>query len=293
MNATGDPAADGIQTGAIQTGTAQAGTAQAGAARASATLIVDGLPIWYETQGQGDPLVLLHGGMATNATWRAQFDGFAPYRRVVAPERQAHGHTPDRDGPLTYQGMAESTIGFLDAMALGPADLVGWSDGGMIGFLIAVQRPDLVRCLVLTGSGFSVAGYVPGAMEEFLALPADDEEMAMFQALYADASPDGADHFPAVWEKVRTMWADPFDWSTDLGRISAPTLVILGDDDFITVEHGAALARRVPEGQLAVVPGASHLVPMEKPDLYNQLVLDFTAHPVAETYMPLRRKPPG
>lgn len=259
--------------------------------RANATVEVDGLAIWYETEGDGDPLVLLHGGLATNTTWNAQFAGFAPHRRVVAPERTAQGHTPDRQGPLSYQGMAEETIGFLDAMALGPADLVGWSDGGMVGFLIAVQRPDLVRSLVLTGCGFSSEGYVPGGMEELLALGPDDDDMVMFSAMYAAASPDGPDHFPVVWEKIRAMWAEPFDWSADLERIQAPVLVTLGDDDVITVEHGAELARRVPQGQLAVIPGASHLAPMEKPDLYNRLVLDFTAHPTADELMPWRRRP--
>ena len=226
-----------------------------GPARAHATVVVDGLPIWYETQGAGDPLVLLHGGMATNATWGAQFAGLAPSRRVVAFERQAHGHTPDRDGPLTYQGMAKETIGFLDTMALGPADLLGWSDGGMVAFLVALERPDLVRTLVLTGCGFAYSGYVPGSMEAFVALPVDDEEMAMFAALYDQASPDGPEHFAVVWAKVQVMWGEHFDWSADLEKIAAPTLILLGDDDFITVEHGAEMARRIPPWTAGRGPG--------------------------------------
>ena len=103
--------------------------------------------------------------------------------------------------------------------------------------------------------------------------------MAMFAALYAQASPDGPAHFPEVWEKVRAMWAEPFDWTADVARIAAPTLVIVGDDDYITVAHAEEFSRLVEHGQLAVVPGASHLVPMEKPDLFNQLVLDFSANP--------------
>jgi pimeloyl-ACP methyl ester carboxylesterase len=186
--------------------------------------------------------------------------------------------------------MADETIAFLDAVGLGPVDVVGWSDGGMVGFLVAVDRPDLVRSLVMTGAGFSSAGYVPGGLEELVALAPDDDDMVMFAALYAAASPDGPDHFPAVWEKVRAMWAEPFDWSADVGRLAAPLLVTLGDDDIVTVAHGDELARRVPNGQLAVVPGTSHLAPMEKPELYNRLVLDFTAHPEAETMMPWRRR---
>ena len=236
-------------------------------------------------------MVLLHGGMATNGTWRAQFAGFSPTRRVIAPERQAHGHTADRPGPITYPGMTDETVAFLRALELGPADLVGWSDGGMIGYRIAADHPELVRTLTLVGSGFSSDGYVPGCMDELCARSPDDPEMAMLAALYADVSPDGPDHFPLVWDKVRTLWAEPFDWSDRLGRITAPVLVVVGDDDYITVPHADQLARRVADGRLAVVPGASHLAPMEKPRLFNQLVLDFLDQPEVETRMPLRRRP--
>jgi pimeloyl-ACP methyl ester carboxylesterase len=259
--------------------------------RTAATVDIDGLAVFYETEGDGDPIVLLHGGLADNSTWASQFSGLSPYRRVVSAERQAQGHTPDRPGPLTYQAMTDQTISFLEALELGPVDLVGWSDGGMIGTLLAAEHPELVRTLTVTGSGFSSAGYVPGAMEELVGLTPQDDDMAMFVAMYEQASPDGPEHFPEVWQKMRTMWAEPFDWTADVERITAPTLVIVGDDDYITVSHAEEFSRKVRDGQLAVVPGASHLLPMEKPDLFNQLVLDFTANPLAETLMPLRRRP--
>jgi pimeloyl-ACP methyl ester carboxylesterase len=262
-------------------------------ARAQANIDIDGLSVFYETQGDGEPVVLLHGGLADNSTWAAQFAGLSPHRRVVAPERQAQGHTPDRPGPLTYQAMADQTMSFLVALGLGSVDLVGWSDGGMVGLLLAAERPELVRTLAVTGSGFSSAGYVPGAMEALLALAPDDDDMVMFAAMYAQASPDGPNHFPEVWEKMRAMWAEPFDWTEKAQQISAPTLVIVGDDDYISVSHAEDFARIVEHGQLAVVPGASHLLPMEKPALFNQLVLDFTADPVPETMMPLWREATG
>lgn len=159
----------------------------------------------------------------------------------------------------------------------------------MIGTLIAAERPDLVRTLAVTGSGFSSEGYVPGAMEALIGLTPDDDDMVMFAAMYAQASPDGSGHFPEVWDKMRAMWAEPFDWAEKAKTISAPTLVIVGDDDYVSVSHAQAFSRIVEQGQLAVVPGASHLLPMEKPALFNQLVLDFTANPVPDTMMPLWR----
>ena len=181
----------------------------------------------------------------------------------------------------------------LRALNLGPADLVGWSDGGMVGILVAAEHPDLVRTLAVSGTGFSSAGYVPGSMEDLVALTPEDDDMQMFAAMYALASPDGPEHFPQVWDKFRAMWAEPFDWSDTIRQISAPTLVLVGDDDYVTVGHAEEFARMVPHGQLAVVPGASHLVPMEKPQVFNELILDFTANPEPETLMPLRRKDDG
>jgi pimeloyl-ACP methyl ester carboxylesterase len=261
--------------------------------RRQETVEIDGLPVFYETEGDGAPLVLLHGGLADNSTWAAQFSGLSPSRRVIAPERQAQGHTPDRPGPLSYQAMTDQTVGFLTALDLGPVDLLGWSDGGMIGTLIAAEHPERVRTLTVTGSGFSTAGYVPGAMEDLLGLGPEDDDMMMFAAMYEQASPDGPDHFPEVWAKMRAMWAEPFDWTDKVRTITAPTLVMVGDDDYITVGHAEEFSRIVEHGQLAVVPGASHLLPMEKPDLFNQLVLDFTTNPNPETMMPWRRKATG
>lgn len=251
---------------------------------------MDGVGVWYQAVGEGPPLVLLHGGMATNASWSEQFDGLARSRRIIAPERRAHGHTPDQPGPLTYQDMARETVGFLRALDLGPVDLVGWSDGGMIALLVAMEHPEAVRTLTTTGSGFSSQGYLPGSIEHLVALSADHQELASFKVDYEKVSPNGSAHFAVVWEKVRRMWAEPFDWSAQLGHVVAPTLVIVGDDDYVTVDHAAEFSRRVPRGQLAVIPGASHLAPIEKPDLFNRLVLDFTKDPTVHTALPLRRK---
>ena len=262
------------------------------AARTAGTLEVDGRPIAYETEGSGRPIVLLHGGLADNTTWAAQFAGLGRTRRVVAPERQGHGHTPDAPGPLTYQAMADETLAVLTALDLGPVDLLGWSDGGMVGLLLAAQHPGAVRTLSVTGTGFASTGYVPGAIEALTALPLDDPELAPFAAMHARASPDGAAHFGVLWAKVRALWAEPFDWSGDLGRITAPLLVIVGDDDYVRVGHAETLARSVRAGQLAVVPGASHLVPIEKPELFNRLVLEFTAGPAVSTMTALWRAPP-
>ncbi|MER7775461.1 alpha/beta hydrolase [Streptomyces sp. NPDC096191] len=251
-----------------------------------------GVRTWYESEGTGDPLVLLHGGFCTNDTWGAQRADLAAAYRVLLPERRAHGHTPDVDGPLTYQDMADDTVAFLETVVAAPAHLVGWSDGAVVALLVALARPDLVRRVVLIGANFRPGGECfvePGMLD---AMTPDSPDMAFFREMYEAVSPDGADHWPVVAVKMIDMWrTQPTLTERELGRITAPALVVTGDDDLMTLEHTTALYRALPDARLAVLPGASHLVPLEKPALVNGLVLDHLGQEAAvETMMPVRRR---
>ncbi|MFC8064781.1 MULTISPECIES: alpha/beta fold hydrolase [unclassified Streptomyces] len=251
-----------------------------------------GVRTWYESEGTGDPLVLLHGGFCTNDTWGAQRADLAAAYRVLLPERRAHGHTPDVDGPLTYQDMADDTVAFLETVVDAPAHLVGWSDGAVVALLVALARPDLVRRVVLIGANFRPGGECfvePGMLD---AMTPDSPDTAFFREMYEAVSPDGADHWPVVAVKMIDMWrTQPTLTERELGRITAPTLVMTGDDDLMTLEHTTALYRALPDARLAVLPGASHLVPLEKPALVNGLVLDHLGQEAAvETMMPVRRR---
>jgi pimeloyl-ACP methyl ester carboxylesterase len=116
-----------------------------------------GVRTWYEVEGHGEPVVLLHGGLCTNEIWGQQRADFAANHRTFLPERRAHGHTPDVEGPLSYHDMAQDTIDFLASVVGGPAHLVGWSDGGIVALLVAIARPELVRKIVVTGANFKPA----------------------------------------------------------------------------------------------------------------------------------------
>ena len=185
--------------------------------RTHGTIDIDDLAVFYETEGDGETIVLLHGGLADNSTWAAQFSGLSPHRRVVAPERQAQGHTPDRPGPLTYQAMADQTVSFLAALGLGPVDLLGWSDGGMVGTLIAAEHPELVRTLTVTGSGFSSAGYVAGSYGGPGGPVTWRRRHGDVRRHVRPGLPGRSRTLPEVWEKMRTMWAEPFDWTAEFG----------------------------------------------------------------------------
>jgi pimeloyl-ACP methyl ester carboxylesterase len=235
-----------------------------------------GLNTYYEVSGEGEPLLLLHGGFCPVET----FDGLTPRLaekyRVYVPERRGHGRTPDAEGPITFEIMAQDTIAFMEAVHIRSAHLVGWSDGAVVALHVALERPDLVRKLVLIGAAVNHDG-MPAEAREMLGPGLTPEILPSFlRELYANASPDGPEHFDVVFDKLSTTWkAEPSFELSDLERLAMPTLVMLGDGDMVTVEHAAAVQRAIPDAQLAVVPGASHGLPMETPELVSRPVIDF------------------
>jgi pimeloyl-ACP methyl ester carboxylesterase len=251
---------------------------------------IDGHPTWVETSGQNgdnaDTVLVLHGGLSNSDELLNPIGAALGERwRVVAFDRRGHGRTRDTDAPFHYEGMATETIGVLEKVVGGPAHLVGWSDGGIVALLVALRRPDLVRRLVLIGANFHFDGMRP------LDIAPDSPVLAMLQSAYAERSPDGAEHFEAMTEKAFTLFAtEPTLTVADLARIVSPALVLVGDDEPIELVHTCALYESMSVSQLAVIPGASHLVPMEKPADVCRVIIDFLlgdARP--QTLMPSRR----
>jgi pimeloyl-ACP methyl ester carboxylesterase len=248
----------------------------------------EGINTWYDEHGSGSPVVLLHGGMATADSWGSQVPALSERHRVFTPERRGHGHTADVDGPYTYEAMAAETISFLEAVVDGPADLVGWSDGGNVALHAVRARPDLVRKVVTIGANYHHSGLLPLFFVQ-LGTDPDGPELAMFRDTYAAATPDGPDHWAVVYRKLLDMWQNgPTLTVEDLGAIEAPLLVMVGDDDAISYEHTVSLFESVQNGQLAVIPGTSHVVPLEKAGLVNQLLLDFLDDGSPIRLMPMR-----
>jgi pimeloyl-ACP methyl ester carboxylesterase len=238
---------------------------------------VNGLPTWHEVLGEGRPVVLLHGGFAGASSWSAQAPALARAGfRVHVPERRGHAHTPDVEGPLSYEVMADDTVAYLDRVVGGPAHLVGWSDGAVVALLAARGRPDLVDRLVLIGQYYNASGKVAGGLVGQLRA-GGDEVMDFLRAEYDQVSPDGPDHFPVVYAKTMRMLAtEPTLDLASLAAVAAPTLVLQGDRDEVTLEHGAAVAAALPQGRLAVLPG-THALPVENPEVVNTLLVWFLA----------------
>lgn len=244
-----------------------------------------GVHTWYAEHGAGDPLVLLHGGFADASEFGATIPDLAARFRVLTPERRGHGHTPDVAGPISYQLMAQDTAAFLDKLGITRAHLVGHSDGANVALLLALARPDLAGRLVLISGNFHHDGLVTGVDLDEIA------SNAYLAQAYAEVSPDGPDHFPVVAAKiVRMISEEPTLTAADLARVTSRTLVMAGDDDAIAAEHTVALYRGIPDSELAVIPGTSHALIIEKPGLCNQIILDFLTGEPVPTFMPIRRR---
>ncbi|HET8590089.1 MAG TPA: alpha/beta hydrolase, partial [Nakamurella sp.] len=207
---------------------------------------VSGQRVWHQVTGEGPPLLLLHGGFAGASSFSAQTPAMVEAGfRVHLPERRGHAHTPDVPGPVSYSVMADDTVAYLEQEVRAPAHLVGWSDGAVVALLVARSRPDLVDRMVLIGQYYNSSGKVPGA--DLVASLGSPDAIAFLRRGYDPVSPDGADHFPVVHAKIMQMiTTEPEIDLQTLADVSAPTLVLQGDRDEVTVEHSLAVVNALP-----------------------------------------------
>jgi len=235
---------------------------------------IAGSPTWHEVGGEGPAVVLLHGAFSGAAAWGAQAPALVSAGfRVHVPERRGHAHTRDANGPLTYEVMAADTVAYLEAEVGGEAHLVGWSDGAVVALLVAQRRPDLVGRMVLIGQYYNSSGQVPGSDLDRLLRSAEAKDF--LRQSYDAVSPDGPGHFEVVYAKTMAMIdSEPEIDLASLAAISAPALVLQGDRDEVTLEHGTAVAAALADGRLAVLPG-THGLPIELPELVNTLLISF------------------
>lgn len=226
---------------------------------------------WYEEDGAGEPLVLLHPGGADSRAFESNLPGLVEHFRVLRPDRRGHGRTPDVTGPISYHQMADDTVAFVEQVVGGPAHLVGHSDGAVVALAVALSRPDLVRRLVFASGVFHHDGWAPGAID------LDEEATAFFTDYHGEVSPDGPGYFPVLAEKLHRMHSEePTFTAADLARYPGPTLVMVGDDDDeIPMDHTLALRHGLRRSQLAVVPGTGHGLLADKPELCDRLIVEF------------------
>jgi pimeloyl-ACP methyl ester carboxylesterase len=217
---------------------------------------VNGLHLYYEQHGEGPPLVLLHGGLTTlELSFGVVMPLLAEHHRVIAVELQGHGRTADIDRPMAFEHLADDVVGLLDHLGIERADVFGFSLGGLTTYELLVHHPNRVRRAVVASADHRNDR---GGEVDPDRLPTEADFAAMRDA-YAAVAPDPA-HFGAFAEKAVAMVHGFGGWTDDqLRGIEAPVLVLIGDTDFILVPNAAEAAELLPNGQLAVLPGTTHM----------------------------------
>jgi pimeloyl-ACP methyl ester carboxylesterase len=228
---------------------------------------LDKVSIYYETYGAGSPVLVLHGGLGSHEGMRNQIRALANSHMVIAPDSRGQGRSPDSDSPLTYSVMADDMAQLLDHLQTVRVDVVGWSDGGIVGLDLALRYPERVRRLVAISANYDATG-IPQSSASEVIVP---RTPIRYRLLAKEPA-----HWPIIYRKVAMMWQTQPKYSLDdLGRIKAPTLILAGEFDIIKAEHTAKLAKAIPGSQEIIVEGATHTVPTDKPDVVNKIILNF------------------
>ena len=239
---------------------------------------INGIDLYHEVHGTGPPLVVLHGGvMDARSCFGAMIPRLAEAHQVIAVDLQGHGRTADTDRPVSLAGFAADVVGLLDHLAVDRADLFGFSLGSLVATEVAVAHPARAGRLVLASGHVRADGYHPEiqAPEQTSALLPTSEDFEAMRLAYEAVAPDPTGFFPFL-EKLQPVVAGFEGWSDDqLAGIPGPTLLVLGDRDFVRLEHAALMLELFPDAQLAVLPGTTHVQVIRRTDALLALVLPF------------------
>ncbi len=262
------------------------GTAFAGAELVGNRVDVNGMKMYYEVSGEGEPLVVLHGAYMNIPSMGAIIPKLAETHKVYAVELQGHGRTTDIDRPITYPNLADDVAAFMDAVDLKKADVFGYSMGAAAGLQLAIRHPEKVNKLAAASVAYNAEGWQPEfkavvpqmTVEMIVGLPFAED----YRKLAVD--PNG---FPELARKLIQLEKEPMAWEADVKALKTPVLIIAGDADVATLEHNVALFRLLGGGamgdmgkplspsRLAILPATSHTAVINQTDLLEAFIEPF------------------
>ncbi len=254
---------------------------------------VNGLEMYYEVHGEGQPLVLLHGAFSGIGTSFGKFiPELSPKRKVIAFELQAHGHTADIDRPLTLEGMADDVAEAIQKLALGQADVLGYSMGAVVALHVVVRHPEVVRKLIFVSATYKMSGIHPGLMEGLGQMKPEMMYGSPFHEEYMRTAPRPED-FNRLFAKKTEMDRQTRDFSDEeIRAIQAPALLVFGDSDLTRPEHAVEMFRLLgggvfgdtpaglPNSQLAILPGTSHVGMASRAEWLAPMIHEFLDAPL-------------
>lgn len=252
------------------------------------TIDVDGLSIYYSEHGSGPPLLLLHGGLSTGASWEPTIPFLAKHYRVIVPDSRGHGRTTNPDDRLSYRAMAADMVALARALDISRPAVCGWSDGGQIALEIGIIEPDFACALIACGVLYTFSEQYLDEARRYLCT---DEHDHAQPELFAERFSGDAEHMrrhhataedPERWrtvmQQVAGLWLTPFGLTEErMATLVAPTLIAAADHDVMPLEEALAMFRSIPQAELAIFPGARHDIPVARPQLFAATVLDFLA----------------
>lgn len=249
---------------------------------------VNGLNLYYEIHGTGEPLILLHGGLGAAEMFGPILPSLSKDRQVIAVDLQGHGHTADIARPLSYERMADDIAALIKYLGLERADIMGYSVGGEVALRTAIQHPDRVRKLVVVSAAFRRDGWYPeilAGMSQMNAGAAEQMKQTPMYQLYSRLAPKPSD-WPQLLTKLGQMLGEDYDWSKDVAAIKLPTLLVFGDADAVRTAHAVQFFELMDGGKkdggwdgsgmssarLAILPGITHYTIFSSPTLASTVV---------------------
>ena len=253
---------------------------------------VNGIKLYHEIRGEGEPLVLIHGGLTTIGEMQGWVEPLAKTWQVIAVEMQGHGRTADTDRPMSFTTMGDDIAALLDHLKIPKADFVGHSFGGASAIRAAIQHPEKVRRLVVISSPYARSGWYPEAQRGMSQVGAAMAEN-MMQTPTGKFSKEWPEpqRFPQFLDKLGKMMSEDYDWSADIAKLPMPALLVFADNDSVSQKHVAEffallgggvkepgwLNTQLSKSRLAVVPGYSHynfVTSAEVPQLVGKFLAD-------------------
>jgi len=258
---------------------------------------VNGIRLYHEIHGSGDPLVLIHGGLTTIGEMQGWIQPLAKTRKVVAVEMQGHGHTVDTDRPLSFSQFGDDIAALLDHLGIKQADVAGHSFGAACAIRTAIQHPDRVRRLVVISTPHARSRWYPEVqkgMSQVNGALADN----MMQTPTGKLSKEWPwpERFPTFLDRFGKLMSEDYDWSPEIAQLPMPVLLVYTDNDSIPQKHIAEffaligggvkepgwMNTQLSKSRLAVIPGYSHynfLASPEVPMVVERFLSDSLANP--------------
>ena len=257
---------------------------------------VNGLRLYYEIHGSGEPLILLHGGFGAGDMFAPMMPVLSQHRQVITVDLQAHGRTADIDRPITFEVRADDIAGLAKYLGITNADVMGYSLGGGVALRTAVQHPELVKRLILVSVAFRRDGWyreIVTAMSQVGAASAEPMKQTPMYQMYSRLAPRPAD-WPVLLAKIGDLLKRDYDWSSDVAGLKMPTLLVYGDADAVRTAHAVQFFELLGGGKkdggwdgsgistarLAILPGLTHYTVFSSP-LLSATVASFLGAPMS------------